>query len=72
MSWLQVKFEQFRVGGLKVVAPPTDPARKMIEWELEVSGKGTPAWIDNTYVDENMRVVRDHKGNVFVMKRDDP
>mmetsp|Transcript_20411 Transcript_20411/g.28346 ORF Transcript_20411/g.28346 Transcript_20411/m.28346 type:complete len:701 (-) Transcript_20411:201-2303(-) len=71
-SRAEVKFEQYRVGGVKVVAPPTDPARQMIEWELEVSGKGTPAWLDNTYVDENLRVARDHKGNVFVMKRDDP
>mmetsp|Transcript_21154 Transcript_21154/g.29658 ORF Transcript_21154/g.29658 Transcript_21154/m.29658 type:complete len:413 (+) Transcript_21154:1-1239(+) len=71
-SRAEVKFEQYRVGGVKVVAPPTDPARQMIEWELEVSGKGTPAWLDNTYVDENLRVARDHKGNLFVMKRDDP
>mmetsp|Transcript_25797 Transcript_25797/g.62152 ORF Transcript_25797/g.62152 Transcript_25797/m.62152 type:complete len:647 (-) Transcript_25797:60-2000(-) len=71
-SRTEVKFEQYRVGGVKVVAPPSDPARQMIEWELQVSGKGTPAWLDNTYVDENLRVARDHKGNVFVMKRDDP
>jgi len=71
-SRAEVKFGNYRVGGLKVQAPPSDPARRMIEWELEVSGKGTPAWIDNTYVDENLRVARDHKGNVFVMKRDDP
>eukprot|EP00471_Norrisiella_sphaerica_P014200 CAMPEP_0184492630 /NCGR_PEP_ID=MMETSP0113_2-20130426/23856_1 /TAXON_ID=91329 /ORGANISM="Norrisiella sphaerica, Strain BC52" /LENGTH=622 /DNA_ID=CAMNT_0026877545 /DNA_START=317 /DNA_END=2185 /DNA_ORIENTATION=- len=71
-SRAEVKFETFRVGGVKVSPPPSDPARRLVEWELEVSGKGTPAWIDNTYVDENLRVVRDYKGNLFVMKRDDP
>jgi len=52
---VQVKFEQFGIGGaLKVKAPPT--AR---------------GWLDITYLDRDMRISRGNKNHVFVLVRDD-
>ena len=68
---LQVKFTEFKVGPFKASPPPSTPERKMLEWEMSVTGKsGGPGWLEVTYVDEDLRISRNHLGQLFILSRD--
>jgi hypothetical protein len=51
-----VQFKQFRIGGLIPVTAPE-------------SAKGK---LDTTYLDEELRVSRGDKGNLFILRQKDP
>ena len=70
-SRARVKPKEYRVAGVRMVAPPTSPSRVVRDIELEASGAGAMAWQDCTFVDTEMRVTRSQTGAFFVFVRDD-
>ena len=70
-SRARVKPKEYRVAGVRMVAPPTSPSRVVRDIELEASGAGALAWQDCTFVDTEMRVTRSQTGAFFVFVRDD-
>jgi hypothetical protein len=39
---------------------------------MEASGSGSLAWMDTTFVDDELRISRSQSGDVFILVRDDP
>lgn len=70
-SRARVKPKEYRVAGVRMVAPPTSPSRVVRDMEMEASGAGALAWQDCTFVDTEMRVTRSQTGEFYVFVRDD-
>ena len=68
----KVKKQEYMFAGLKLKAPPKTPGRQIADWEMEASGLGSMAWMDTTFVDNDLRISRTQAGAVFVFSRNDP
>lgn len=69
-SRLALDFVSFKIGPLALPAPPRTPARLAIEWELAATGRGgAGAWMDQTYVDYDLRLCRSDTGDLFILSR---
>jgi PAP_fibrillin len=55
---INVKFEHCRV-----LIPP------YLDWEFSLGWVGPTGWIQNVYIDDDLRITRGHKGSVFVLAR---
>lgn len=55
---INVKFDRCRI-----VIPP------YLDWEFFLGWIGPIGWIQNVYVDDDLRITRGHKGSVFVLTR---
>ena len=55
---VNVKFQSFAV-----------TAGKAIKWNFPLGIVGPTGWLRTTYVDDNLRITRGHKGSVFVLQR---
>ena len=71
-SRAKVKKQEYMFAGLKLKAPPKTPGRQIADWEMEASGLGSMAWMDTTFVDNDLRISRTQAGAVFVFSRNDP
>ena len=61
-SRARVKPKEYRVAGVRIVAPAAAAASRVRDIELEASGAGALAWQDCTFVDTEMRVTRSQTG----------
>ena len=71
-SRASVRPKAYTFAGFKVDAPPASVGRAARDLEMEASGSGSLAWMDTTFVDDELRISRSQSGDVFILVRDDP
>lgn len=61
-----------QVGPFKLAAPPSTPSRAALEWETAaMEGGSSGAWLDTTFLDYDLRIARGHRGDLYILTRED-
>jgi hypothetical protein len=61
-----------QVGPFKLAPPPSTPSRAALEWEMSaIEGGASGAWLDTTFLDYDLRIVRGHRGDLYILTRED-
>ena len=71
-SRASVRPKGYTFAGFEFDAPPASVGRAARDLEMEASGAGSLAWMDTTFVDDELRISRSQSGDVFILVRDDP
>lgn len=71
-SRASVRPKAYTFAGFKIDAPPASVGRAARDLEMEATGAGSLAWMDTTFVDDELRISRSQSGDVFILVRDDP
>jgi hypothetical protein len=66
---IRLQKQQQQSSQLSSSSSTTTSKTTLLDWDLPLGIIGPTGWLNTTYIDDNIRITRGHKGSVFVLAR---